>query len=355
MEKNNVVMTENDDVAATTVPVVDHAKTLFTKVLDENDLQKVMIFLDKMAAKGCSRVAFLDTPCCQALHMAIDFAVRSLRFQVYLKDHHGITEVKSSRDEVILKSAEAIRTLLGPKATIVDRQTAPACSKIIEAGEFPEETFLIIADGDPDGLTATMKARGLVYSELDHDSAVLDGPHSQRTIGNLSRLGWKIHQVFATVNEKNRQSVFEKFLDYVTGDPAAEIFIESTIEEYEAQVNEAERLAQTAEKFTSKIWLVDVTSAKKYDTATLSRLIEANDGCQITVIVKNDGPIGKLFGKQYSIALKNGVQGIDFKQILPAGFVSSPEAGLICNTPFLMHCNQEQWQTVVLLALATIK
>jgi len=73
------------------------------------------------------------------------------------------------------------------------------------------------------------------------------------------------------------------------------------------------------------------------------------------VIVKSDGPIGKLFGKQYSVALKNGVQGIDFKQILPAGFVSSPEAGLICNVPFLMHCSQEQWQTVVLPALAAIK
>jgi hypothetical protein len=96
--------------------------------------------------------------------MAIDFAVRNLRFQVFLKDHHGIVEVKSPRDEEIMKSAEAIRSLLGPKATIVDRKVAPACSKIIEPGEFPEETFMINADCDPYGLTATMKSRVYFYN-----------------------------------------------------------------------------------------------------------------------------------------------------------------------------------------------
>lgn len=349
MEK--VVMTSGNEGVA----VANRSKVLFTKILNDNDLEKVMFFLDRKAAQGYCRVAFLDTPCCQSLQLAIDFAVRQLRFQVFLKDHHAVTEVKSPRDAEIIKSAEAIQELLGKKATIVDRKTTPACSAIIEEGEFPAESFLIIADADPDGLTATLKARGLVYNALDHDSAILDGPHSQRTINSLSRIGWKLHQVFATVNEHNRQSVFERFIDYITGDPEAEQFIEASIEEYEAQVAEAGKIAQTAEQFTSKMWLVDVTNFGKYDTATLSRLVEANDGCEIVVTVQKGGAIGKLFGKQYSIALKKGVEGVDFKQLLPAGFVSSPEAGLICNTPFLMYCNQDQWQTVVLPALATIK
>jgi len=330
-------------------------RVLFTKILNNNDIEKALLFLDDAFSKGFSRVAFLDTPCCPALREVIDFAIEKMMFSVYLRDHHAINEAKSPRDQEIIDAARLIKNRLGSNAIVTDRQTTPACSAIIEEGEFPAESFLIIADADPDGLTATLKARGLVYNALDHDSAILDGPHSQRTINSLSRIGWKLHQVFATVNEHNRQSVFERFIDYITGDPEAEQFIEASIEEYEAQVAEAGKIAQTAEQFTSKMWLVDVTNFGKYDTATLSRLVEANDGCEIVVTVQKGGAIGKLFGKQYSIALKKGVEGVDFKQLLPAGFVSSPEAGLICNTPFLMYCNQDQWQTVVLPALATIK
>lgn len=170
--------------------VIDYSKMLFTKILNRDDVEKVLSFLDEAFGKSFN-IVFLDMPDCPALKEVIKFAVEKMMFTVYLKKFN---EIKS--------------------------------------GEFPEGTFLIIANPTPIGLMATMKALGLVYDKLDHDSAILNDPCSQRTINNLSRLGWKLHQVFLTATEKSSQTISEQFMNYMTGDSEAERFIELAIEEY---------------------------------------------------------------------------------------------------------------------------
>lgn len=177
MKKGKVVMTEN---------VIDHSKMLFTKILRHEDAEKVLSFLDEAFGKSFN-IVFLDMPDCPALKEVTKFAVDKMMFTVYSKKFNEI-----------------------------------------ESGEFPEETFLIIADPTPSGLMATMKARGLDYADLNQDLAILS-QNSQRAIDSLSNLGQKIHKVFAAVSEENHQLVFRKIMDYITGDGEAEQFIENAI------------------------------------------------------------------------------------------------------------------------------
>lgn len=64
------------------------------------------------------------------------------------------------------------------------------------------------------------------------------------------------------------------------------------------------------------------------------------------------GPIAAKHGVQISLAVKPERQKeVNLQELLPAGFESSPDAGIISNTTFLLHVSEAKWKEVVLPAL----
>ena len=117
------------------------------------------------------------------------------------------------------------------------------------------------------------------------------------------------------------------------------IFLESKVEAFESSVAEAEKLAEVIEVVAPGVVLCNVVGAGRFHLTTLSRQMEAIDDCKITVIRKSNGPIAAHHdGIQYSLAVKKGAD-INLQSLLPEGFISSPEAGIISNTTFLLHIN----------------
>jgi hypothetical protein len=116
-------------------------------------------------------------------------------------------------------------------------------------------------------------------------------------------------------------------------------------------VAKAQAIATTATEVAAGVWLVDVAGQSGFHLATLSALLEAWPGCRVTVVRKNDGPIAKIGGVQYSLARHSADKETDLKSLLPNGFVSSPETGTIGNVPFLIHVSEEVWWSQVLPSL----
>jgi hypothetical protein len=81
--------------------------------------------------------------------------------------------------------------------------------------------------------------------------------------------------------------------------------------------------------------------------------MESRPGTKVTVQKKAQGPIaGKHGGVQISLAVAKAHQAaVNLQELLPSGFTSSPEAGIISNTTFLLHVSQEVWDSTVLPAL----
>lgn len=125
-------------------------------------------------------------------------------------------------------------------------------------------------------------------------------------------------------------------------------------EAYEVGVKEALRLAGEVVDLMPSVAFVDVTNSPRFDLGTLATKMEARPGCRVTVQRKNAGPIAaKHGGIQFSLAVaKNYQKEVNLQDLLPAGFTSSPEAGVISNTSFLLHVSEEIWEKQVLPALA---
>ncbi len=81
--------------------------------------------------------------------------------------------------------------------------------------------------------------------------------------------------------------------------------------------------------------------------------MESRNGVKVTAQRKSQGPIAaKCGGVQYSLAVTKASQAeVNLQELLPAGFASSPEAGIISNTTFLLHVSESVWNETVLPAL----
>lgn len=303
-------------------------------------------------------VVCLDTP---STPVFIEF-VRELHNagrQVVVRDHHDVTgEPRSSRDAEIRAAADAVRTLLGVDAVVSDRQANPACSTLVKIGEFQNEEYILILDKDADGLTAGMKAVGITYPELDSDAALLDGPPTRRQ--GLSPLGDLLNKAGATLPSFNDRSyeaasttLYESWVRATQGDQPALVELETKVSQFDQMVAKAKAIATTATEVVPGVWLVDVVGKRGYHMATISAEVEAQPRCKITIVRKDDGPIARIGGVQYSLARHTADKEFDMKSLLPSGFTSSPETGMIGNVPFLIHTSQEVWEKVVLPALTT--
>jgi hypothetical protein len=314
-----------------------------------------------IAARSPKRVVFIDTPPMEGLVTAIRQVQQAVPgVKVLVRDHHDVEAANpDGRDKQIREAANAVRELLGNDAVISTRAAHPACSLLIQTGEYADGSTLIIADVDLDGLTGAMKACGITYPELDSDAAILDGPRSMQS--GLSPVAKLLTQGLASVppfdpqrpqaHEAAKTELYSKFVAAVCGDEQAKTWLQGKVEVYERSVAEAQRLIQTAQEVAPGVWLVDVTSASHYDMATLAAALDNRPGCKLTVQKKAQGPIAqKHGGVQYSMAVPQAQQkaGFNVQTIMPSGFVSSPESGVICNTTFLAHVSEQVWNEQVL-------
>ncbi len=337
---------------------IQNVPVLFSKFFAPSDREAVLSAIPVET----KRVVFIDTPATVELVLTIQTLV-SHGIEVWVRDHHDEPKPTNPRAEQIKAAAQAVRKACNGLAIISDRQCNPACSSLLNVGEFAAEGTVIVADNDPDGLTATMKACGVTYAELDADAAVLDGPRAGQNAETLSATALLLVRGMSTlppfdanrpqVSEEAKSRLFGDFVAMVQGDEDAKARLEKAVEVYEAGVREAERLATTVSDLCSGVSFVDVTASPRFDLGTLAAKMDARAGTKVTVQRKSQGPIaGKHGGVQISLAVVKAFQAeINLQELLPAGFVSSPEAGIISNTTFLLHVSENVWNEIVRPAL----
>lgn len=130
---------------------------IFSKFFSEIDATTVLAAIPDDANK----VLFVDTGATPDLVKLIK-ALHEKELTVFVRDHHK----GEGRNP---ESAEAIQRILGDRAKIVDRKSAPGCAQLVETGEFADAD-VIVADPDYDGLVAAMKAQGVSYEGMDDDA-----------------------------------------------------------------------------------------------------------------------------------------------------------------------------------------
>lgn len=298
------------------------------------------------------RVLFVDTPSTPELAETIK-ALTELGVEVHVRDHH---RGEGRNPEAV----ELVEAVLDERARIVARAEAPGCAALVELGEFAGEGTVIVADPDLDGLTAAMKAAGVSYEGLEQDAEIFDVRPKQGP-DTLTPLGWTVVRALSTlppfnpkrpeVAENAKRDLFAQFASAASGDTEARAELEAKVAAYEAGVAEAKKLAEGIGAPCAKVAYVDTCGAPRHDLTTLTRAMEAT-GCKVTVVRKDMGPIAAAHGVQYSLAVvKRYQEEIDLRTLVPAGSESSPAAGLISNTSFLLHCSEKVWEETVLPAL----
>jgi len=337
---------------------IEKNQVIFSKFFSIGDKDSVLVSVPE----DTKRVVFIDTPSTIHLVATIDCLI-SRGIEVVVRDHHDCPGPRNPREQEIADAANRVRELIGGNATISNRAAHPACSSLIEVGEFFLEGTVIVADPDPDGLTAAVKALGLDYDGLDVDAAVLDGPRSEQTADRLTPLALLLVKGMATLPQYNAErpqiaeeakgKLFAEFAAAAGGNAGALESLGRKVEAYEEGVRVAETLAAEATQPVAGVVMVDTVDKARYDLGRLAARMEALPGCRITVVHKDSGPIaGKHGGVQISLAVVKAFQAeINLQEFLLPGFVSSPESGIISNTTFLLHVSEEVWGTQVLPAL----
>ena len=330
---------------------INTVPTVFSKFFGDADREAV---LEAIPAEA-KTVLFVDTGATPVLADTIAALIeRGVR--VVVRDHHkgeGRTP----------EANERIEAMLGDDAYIVERSEAPGCAELIGLGQFAGFD-VIIADPDYDGLVAAMKAVGVTYDGMDADAAIFD-VRPKQSAETLTALGWTAVRALSTlppfnkerpeVSENAKRDLFARFVAAAQGDENARAELESAVATYEAGVAEAKRLlAEKMSQASKGVVLVDSVGAARSDLNTLSRGMEQN-GAVVTVVRKDFGPIaGKPggHGVQYSLAVVRDHQSeLDLRDLVPEGMESSPEAGLLSNTSFLLHCSEGVWNETILPAL----
>lgn len=331
---------------------------VFSKFFAAADREVVLAAIPE----GTKRAVFIDTPATPHLVATIESLI-SKGIVVVVRDHHDVPKPRNQRESEIANAANRVRELVGDNALISNRQANPACSGLIQVGEFATEGTVLVADNDPDGLTAAMKASGLTYEGMDTDAATLDGARSKQTAERLTPLALLLVKGLATlppfdanrpqVSEDAKSKLFQEFVAAASGEQTAIDSLNRKVEAYEASVKMAEGIAAEASEPASGVVMVNAVGKPRHDLITLTERLESRPGCRVTVVRKDNGPIAaKHGGVQVSIAVVKAEQAkINLQELLPTGFVSSPDTGIISNTTFLLHVSENVWNETVLPAL----
>lgn len=333
--------------------------TLFIKAFNGDDVDTILEFVRDAGcfyAGSTNVVLFIDTPITGATVEAVG-RLKSEGFRVVFRDHHGIDgEPTNDREEKVVAASAKLKQLLATDCRITVRRLHPACSTLVDVGEFTD-AVAIIADPDADGLTAAMKAAGISYDKLDEDAAILDGePQLQVTGSPVSQLlakGIAVIPSYDASRPKERevahQKLFSDWVKVVQGDQAAERRLRDREADYDRAVEVAHKLASTAEMVVPGVVLVNAAEKELFDPGTLNALIERIEGCRISVVRKSLGPIAALHGIQYSMSVPRDQQGkVDLRKLVPLEAKSDPEGGVISNVSFLLHVSETIWTNEVL-------
>ncbi len=345
---------------------INKVPTLFIKAFNAADIQTIMEFVRKAAtfhSGTTNKVLFIDTPITPATVEAVE-KLKSERFQVVFRDHHGIDgEPGNSREQRVVEATAKLNTLLGSDCHITVRRLHPACSTLVSVGEF-KDAIAIIADPDADGLTAAMKAAGISYPGLDDDAAKLDSePQLQVTGSPISQLlakGMAVLPSYDVLKPKEReitqQNLFTDWLKAVSGNDAALERLQANKLLYDEAAKLSRALAQTAIAIAPGVVLVDVVDKAVFDPGTLFAILENEPQCRIIVLKKSLGPIAALHGIQYSLSVtKAHKQTINLHDLVPPHAKSDAEAGIISNVSFLLHTSEHVWTQEVLPRLANME
>ncbi len=344
---------------------INKVPTLFIKAFTAADVRTIIDFVREAgdcATNTSNKVLFIDTPI--TAHTVE--AVEKLKFEGYrvcYRDHHGIDgEPANDRDRQVAFAAKKLAQDLGSDCQITVRRLHPACSTLVEVGEF-QDAVAIIADPDADGLTAALKAAGIFYPGLDEDAALLDGePYLQVTGSPLSQLLAKGVATLPSFDPKDplrrehaQQALFADWVKAVQKDKQAEIRLNAVVVAYDAAVNVSETLAAGATEVVPGVILADCTEKPVFDPGTLLYLLEQRPGCRVTVLKKGLGPIAAVHGTQYSLAVAKSFQKeINLQKILPTDTKSGPQFGVISNVSFLLHVSENVWADRVLCRLSEL-
>lgn len=338
---------------------INSTPVIFSKFFSSADRESVL----EAIPEDTRRVLFVDTGATPVLFETIQ-ALSAEMIEVIVRDHHdGEGRTPEAADQIRLM-LDGTFVAVNEAAIIVERSQAPACAQLVTLGEFTGEGTVIVADPDLDGLTAAMKAVGVTYDGMDADAAIFD-VRPKQSAETLTALGWTAVRALSTlppfnkerpeVSENAKCDLFARFVAAAQGDENARAELESAVEAYEAGVTEAKRLLieKLSQPFPGVV-LVDSVGAARSDLNTLSRGMEQK-GVIVTVVRKDFGPIaGKPggHGVQYSLAVVRDHQSeLDLRDLVPEGMESSPEAGLLSNTSFLLHCSERVWDEVILPGL----
>ena len=341
---------------------INSVPVLFIKAFTSLDVATIMDFVRKAAEAHPgtgSDVLFIATPITPATVEAVT-RLQSENFRVIFRDHHGIDgEPRNDREKQVAAATAKLNKLLGDDCRITVRRLHPACSTLVEAGEF-STAAAIIADPDPDGLTAAMKAAGISYPDLDCDAVKLDGePQFQVTGSPLSQLlakGMAVIPSYDPLNPRARQEAHQKlFSDWVKaveGDAAATQRLWQGCLDYDQAKAVSQALSKTATALTPGVFMVDVTKESLYDPGTLNALLEERPNCRITILRKSLGPIAAVHGIQYSLSVTRRYQdSVNLFDLVPTDVRTGPQAGVISNVSFLLHTSEEIFNQHVLPAL----
>jgi hypothetical protein len=341
---------------------VNNVPTLFIKAFTSGDVECILEFVreaNALRAQASETVLFIDTPITLRTVEAV-VKLKEEGYRVHFRDHHGIDgEAVNQRDVLVQQGTAKLEKLLGDDCTITVRRLHPACSTLVQVGEF-ENAVAIIADPDPDGLTAAMKAVGIHYPEMDDDAALLDGePFLQVTGSPISQLLAKGAATLPSYDAKNHdfrersmQKLFTDWIAAVQGDKSAEERLMKGVSAYDEAVVVAQDLSKTAKEVLPGVVLVDCTDQPVYDPGTLISLVEKNHDCRITVLRKSLGPIAMHHGVQYSLAVAKAYQDeINLQKLMPLDTRSDPQYGVITNVSFLLHVSEYFWKEQVMPGL----
>lgn len=341
---------------------INNVPTLFIQAFTSDDVRTILEYVREASSLNTSRtdtVLFIDTPPTPKIVEAAQ-KLKLEGYRVVFRDHHGFSgEPMNERDRQRSTASAKLEQLLGSDCLITYRSLHPACSTLVEVGEF-KEALAIIADPDADGLTGAMKAAGIYYGGLDEDAAKLDSEPAMQVTGTpISQLLAKGVVVLPsydssrpTQREQAQQKLFRDWVAAVEGDERAQLRLEAGVIAYDKAVAIAKHLAPKAVEVAAGVLLVDVCNSPIYDAGTLTSLMEACNGCSVTVLRKDKGPIAALHGVQYSLAVAKTEQDtIDLKKLLPSHFKNDPQLGAISNVSFLLHVSEEVWNKHVLPAL----
>ncbi len=328
--------------------------TLFIKAFTSADVELILEFIreaDAMSSVASNKVLFIDTPITAHTIEAV-VKLKEEGYRVCFRDHHGIDgEPVNQRDVLVQQGTAKLIELLGDDCVISVRRLHPACSTLVQEGEFAD-AVAIIADPDPDGLTAAAKAVGIYYPGMDADAALLDGePFLQVTGSPISQLLAKGAASLPSFDPKNHdkreratQKLFADWIAAVQGDSKAEKRLESGAVAYEDAVLVSRALCETAKEILPGVVLVDCADQPVYDVGTLIYTVENTFACRISVQRKSLGPIAALHGIQYSIVAAKAYQSeIHLQKLLPADTRSDPQYGVITNVSFLLHVSEHIW------------